>query len=93
MNNPFGSKRNRTLTIVAVVNAQFVDGKWVGMRSEQHQMWYIIEASARPLAYGFLVPGVETTGHFVKFVIEAAAAARAQVRWRNPSRPADDGTY
>lgn len=69
MNTPFGARRNRTLTIVAVV-----DGK----RSLQHTMWYIIEADSRPDAFGFLVPGVETSGYFVKFIIEMSAAARAQ---------------
>ena len=48
-------------------------------RSEQHTLYYIIEANARPNAYGFLVPGVESSGYFLKFVIEQKAAARAQV--------------
>jgi hypothetical protein len=75
LNTPFGATRNRSVTIVAVwfdYQAQSL------VRSEPYALRYIVEADARPLAFGFLVPGVESSGFFIKFTIEMKAAARAQ---------------
>ena len=74
MDSPFGSTRNRILSIVCVWT---IDEEV--FRSEQHTLYYIVEAGARPKAFGFLVPGIESDGYFLKFVIEQKAAARAQV--------------
>ena len=71
----FGATRERTLAIVCV----FQDNDGTYTRSNQIELNYIVETDARPLAYGFLVPGVESDGYFLKFVIEQKAAARAQV--------------
>ena len=74
LNTPFGATRNRTVEFIAV----YLDGENL-VRSNPIRLKFIVEADARPLAFGFLVPGVETNGYFVKFVIEMKAAARAQV--------------
>ena len=72
---PFGATRNRSITIVAVWFDYWTQSL---VRSEQVSLRFIVEADARPLAYGFLVPGVESSGYFIKFTIEMKAAARAQ---------------
>jgi len=71
MDSPFGTNRNRTVTLVAVDTA-------TNYRSEPLILWYLIEAEARPGAYAFMVPGVETDGYFVKLALEMKAQARAQ---------------
>ncbi len=48
------------------------------MRSELLTLEYIVEGSARPYSYGFLVPGIESGGYFVRFAMEVAGVARAQ---------------
>ena len=74
LDTPFRATRARTLILVAVVED---DGSL--FRSEQLVYNYTIEGSARPYSYGFLVPGIESGGHFVRYGIEIAAKARAQV--------------
>ena len=76
MATPFGATRNRSVTIVAVW-FDYTQQKLV--RSNSMALRYVVEADARPLAYGYLVPGVESSSYFLKFVIEMKAAARAQV--------------
>jgi len=76
LNTPFGATRNRSVTIIAVW-WDYSQQKFV--RSNSMALHYIVEADARPLAYGYLVPGVESSSYFLKFVIEMKAAARAQV--------------
>ena len=49
MDSPFGTNRNRTVTLVAVDTA-------TSYRSEPLILWYLIEAEARPGAYAFMVP-------------------------------------
>lgn len=74
LDTPFKASRNRTLTIVAVVVTE--EGIF---RSEQHQIRYFVEAAERPFSYGFLIPGIESSGYFVQFGMEIEASARAQV--------------
>jgi len=74
LDHPFGSTTKRYLTIVAVV----VDGQTT-YRSQQYTLSYFVDAGTRKGARGFLVPGVESNGYFVKFTIEMVAKARAQV--------------
>ena len=76
INTPFGATRNRSVTIIAV---WFDYNQQKLVRSDPIPLHYKVEADARPLAYGFLVPGVESKSYFLKFVIEMKAAARAQV--------------
>jgi hypothetical protein len=71
LNTPFGVGRQRTITIVAVVE----EGQ---KRSLQYKIKYFVEGSDRPASYGFLVPGVESNGTFLGFAIEMNATARAQ---------------
>lgn len=71
---PFKASRNRTLTIVAVTT----DTEGNKYRSEQLSVNYFVEATSRPYAYGFLVPGIESGGYFILFAMEVAATARAQ---------------
>lgn len=68
----FLAKRVRRCTIVAVAADEQT-------RSEQYELHFIVEADARPNSFGFLTPGTETDGYFIKFSLEMAAAARAQV--------------
>lgn len=78
LDTPFKASRNRILTLICVI--QFVnDNKETEKyRSQQVTLNYVVEASARPYAHGFLVPGVESSGMFIKFQLEVAAKARAQ---------------
>lgn len=61
MDTPYLASRNRSITIVAVQKTY--DGY---ARSEQYTLNYYIEATNRPYSYGFLVPGIETSGYFLK---------------------------
>lgn len=74
LDTPFKASRNRTLTVVAVVMEE--SGVY---RSEQITLRYFVEGAARPFSYGFLVPGIESGGYFIRFDLEVAATARAQV--------------
>ena len=75
LDTPFKASRNRTLSVVAVMT----DETGAKTRSEQYILHYFVEGTARPSSYGFLVPGTESGGYFVRFGIEIAATARAQV--------------
>jgi hypothetical protein len=84
--------RNRTVTIVAVSKInQFI------IRSEQYVLKYFIESGARPRSSGFLVPGVESGGFFVKLLLEEKSALRAVAASRQEfadfSTPLGVGTY
>jgi hypothetical protein len=72
---PFYSGRRRKVTAVAVEIG--LDGSYY--RSEEVTYYYLVEGSDRPGAYGFLVPGVESSGYFLRVALEVEAAARAQV--------------
>lgn len=74
LDTPFKASRNRTLIVVAVVTDP--EGN---TRSKQITLDYVVEGSARPNSYGFLVPGIESGGYFVRYGVEIAATARAQV--------------
>lgn len=74
LDTPFKASRNRTLAVIAVV----MDETGV-YRSEQIILQYFVEGAARPFSYGFLVPGIESGGYFIRFAMEVAATARAQV--------------
>mmetsp|Transcript_7911 Transcript_7911/g.13110 ORF Transcript_7911/g.13110 Transcript_7911/m.13110 type:complete len:630 (+) Transcript_7911:171-2060(+) len=74
LDTPFQASRNRTLVVVAVVEDE------TGIyRSEQYVLDYFVEGSDRPDSFGFLVPGIESGGYFVRYGIEIKATARAQV--------------
>lgn len=75
VDTPYKVSRRRRLRAVAAEVG--VDGFLY--RSEEVDYRYVIEASDRPDAFGFFVPGVEGSGYFVRLGIEIAAAARAQV--------------
>lgn len=70
----FKGSRNRTLTMVAVLTDELGT-----IRSEQITMDYFVEGASRPFSYGFMIPGVESGGYFLRFGMEVAAVARAQV--------------
>jgi hypothetical protein len=74
LDTPFKAKRGRVLTVVAVV----MDETGVH-RSHQYQLQYNVEGAARKDSFGFLVPGIESSGYFVRYGIEIKAKARAQV--------------
>lgn len=75
LDTPFKASRNRTLKVIAVVT----DEEGALTRSEEITMNYFVEGTARPYSYGFLVPGIESGGYFLRYGIEIAATARAQV--------------
>jgi len=70
----FQGSRNRSLSVVAVVTDE--TGTY---RSEFYRLQFFVEGADRPNSFGFLVPGIESGGMFVKFGIEIKATARAQV--------------
>jgi hypothetical protein len=74
LDTPFKAKRERVLTVVAVV----MDENGVH-RSKQYRLKYNVEGAARKNSFGFLVPGIESSGYFVRYGIEIKAKARAQV--------------
>lgn len=74
IDTPFGYSRNRTLTLIAVYTDEYGDQ----YRSDQFVMYYYIEGAARPNSYGFLIPGLESGGYFMRFAIEVTATERAQ---------------
>lgn len=71
----FKGSRVRNIAIVAVS----YEGPTPIGRSEQYELEYYVEGGSRPYGYGFLIPGVQSGGYFVKFRIEQPASARAQV--------------
>ena len=75
LDTPFKASRNRTLAVVAVM----INDEGEMERSEQYILRYFVEGSARPSSFGFLVPGIESGGYFLRYGIEIAATARAQV--------------
>lgn len=75
INTPYAKGRNVVVCIIAV-DWDIVEEEY--FRSAEYKFDYIVEATDRQKAYGFFVPGPETTGHFVSFSIEMKAAARAQ---------------
>ena len=73
---PF-TMRNMTLSLVAVSTYnQF----WI--RSQVYRLRYYIEGQARRNATGFLVPGIETDGWFIKFRMEMRSSLRAEAAIR-----------
>jgi hypothetical protein len=76
LNTPFGATRNRSINLCIVWFDSSIQSL---VRSPMVALRYTVEANDRPQSFGFLVPGVETDGYFVKFVLEMKAAARAQV--------------
>ena len=75
LNTPFKGSRIRNITIIAVA----MEAGIITSRSEAIQLTYFVEGSDRPYGWGFLVPGVQSNGYFVKMRIEQPASARAQV--------------
>lgn len=87
IDTPYLTGRNRTVRAVAAYF--WIDGNLY--RSEEVVRHYIVEAAARPHSYGFLIPGVEGQGYFLRVGLEMAAAARAQVSGKQEF--ADFNTY
>lgn len=71
----FKGKRNRILKLIAVL---FNDNGIPVYRSQQYELNYIVEGGDRPDSYGFLIPGTESNGYFLRFRIQVPATARAQ---------------
>lgn len=71
----FKGKRNRILKLIAVI---LNDNGIPVYRSQQYELNYIVEGGDRPESYGFLVPGIESNGYFLRFRIQVPATARAQ---------------
>ena len=71
----FKGKRNRILKLVAVL---LNDKGILIYRSQQYELNYIVEGGDRPDSYGFLIPGTESNGYFLRFRIQVPATARAQ---------------
>jgi hypothetical protein len=74
LDTPFGVKRNRTLTLIAL----YTDTKGVSFHSVHHFLRYYVEGASRPNSYGYMIPGVESGGYFLQLTMEVAATARAQ---------------
>lgn len=70
----FKGSRNRTLSVVGV----WIDENGRSWRTDQHTLKYFVEASARPFSYGYLVPGIESSGYFLQVTLEVKGSARAQ---------------
>lgn len=76
IDTPFKAQRTRYLKIVAVT--QNSTNPEALVRSEELQLMYNVEGGARKFSYGFLVPGIESGGHFIRFALEVEGKARAQ---------------
>ena len=69
--------RNMSLSFVAVsTHNQFL------IRSKVYHLKYFVEGQARRNSTGYLIPGVQTDGWFVKFRMEMISALRAQAAIR-----------
>ena len=97
LDTPFKASRNRTIAMIAYLETENEDGTVTIVRSKLIRMKYFVEGSARENSFGFLVPGVESGGFFIKFGLEIAAQARAQVaggqEFANFSSNLGIGTY
>jgi len=97
LDTPFQASRNRTIAMIAYLETENEDGTVTIVRSELIRRNYFVEGSARENSFGFLVPGVESGGFFIKFGLEIAAQARAQVaggqEFANFSSNLGIGTY
>ena len=97
LDTPFQASRNRTIAMVAYLEIENEDGTVTVGRSELIRRNYFVEGAARENSFGFLVPGVESGGFFIKFGLEIAAQARAQVaggqEFANFSSRLGIGTY
>ncbi|RYH14860.1 hypothetical protein EON65_32820 [archaeon] len=74
LDTPFKGSRNRTLTLIGI----YTDSDGRLFKSQQLTLKYFVEASARPFSYGYLIPGIESSGYFVQFAMEIKGSARAQ---------------
>ena len=72
---PFGAYRTRRLRIICAILA--VDSQYT--LSPEIKNDYYVENTDRPGSFGYLVPGIESSGYFLRVGLEMAAAARAQV--------------
>lgn len=97
LDTPFQASRNRTIAMIAYLETENEDGTITIVRSKLIRRNYFVEGSARENSFGFLVPGVESGGYFIKFGLEIAAQARAQVaggqEFANFSSRLGIGTY
>lgn len=93
VDTPFAVKRNRILRIICAVIE--VDSLYA--LSPEIKNHYAVEATDRPGSYGFLVPGVESSGYFLRVGLEMSAAARAQLaggqEFADFATPLGVGTY
>eukprot|EP01032_Pedospumella_encystans_P011343 gene11343-13192_t len=97
LDTPFQASRNRTIAMIAYLETENEDGTITIVRSKLIRRNYFVEGAARENSFGFLVPGVESGGFFIKFGLEIAAQARAQVaggqEFANFSSRLGIGTY
>jgi hypothetical protein len=74
LDTPFKASRVRKLKIVGVI----IDENGNMFRTNLYSLFYYVEAGARPLSYGYFVPGIESGGYFIQIGLEMVASARAQ---------------
>ncbi len=74
LDTPFKASRVRKLKLVGIVT----DEEGNMFRTKLISIFYYVEASARPLSYGYFVPGIESGGYFIQIGLEMVASARAQ---------------
>lgn len=89
---PFQAERRRYISLVGIAPS---DLTWV--RTPVYNLIYDVEAGARPNSYMFFVPGLETSGQFLRIGLEMAATARAQAssgqEFADFNSPLGVGTY
>lgn len=76
LGTPFKAQRIRYLKMVAVRDDPLDDKSFI--RSEEITLTYYVEGAARKNSFGFLVPGIESGGYFLRFALEVEGKARAQ---------------
>lgn len=74
IDSPYLYPRQRNIYIVAVI----VDPIKGLLKSKEYFLTYFVEAKARPKSFGYFVPGLESSGYFLKVALEIVAKARAQ---------------
>jgi hypothetical protein len=75
VDTPFAASRVRPLTIVAVYRDPVLGDR----RSKQHKLTYSVESLSRPSSYAYFIPGIESSGYFLRVGLEEVATARAQI--------------
>ena len=74
VNTFFKGSRNRTISFIAVTTDSL---SGIKSHSQPYKLNFFVEGSARINSFGFLVPGVESGGYFIRVGLEMVASARA----------------